>query len=137
MPIKVGWYIEEKVTYLQLIGDFTNKSFIEAANYCSQLARSSSTEQVHLIVDVTNATSGIEINSFRKLEVPPNGGWTMIVGSADGIARFTGSVMFQLLKQKFKFVDTLEESIDELIDIDTSLAPKQANYDIIIRKEFD
>ncbi|MEO1289452.1 MAG: hypothetical protein AAFV93_16940 [Chloroflexota bacterium] len=134
MTIQVGWYIQDKVSYMKLIGDSKDEVFIEAANYRTQLASASLAEKVHLIMDVSKTTQRLDIPTYRKIELPPNNGWTIAVGGTDKVAIFVGTVIMQLMKQDLRFAKTIDEAMQVLTQLDGSISPETAN--IVINKEF-
>ncbi|MEM9954710.1 MAG: hypothetical protein AAF846_24090 [Chloroflexota bacterium] len=134
MAIQVGWYIPNKVTYMKLVGDFTDATFIKAANYRTQIASESPAEKVHLILDTSDSAHKIDIKNYRKIELPPNNGWTIAVGGTDKVAQFVGTVAMQLMKQELRFAKTIDEAMQLLTRFDGSISPDSAN--IIINRQF-
>lgn len=130
MPYEIRWHTENRVIYQRCFGVLTLDEMRENNEITMQYINSG-TPLVHNIVDMR------EVESFpmnlkqmgdvfkRDQETLIRLGWTVVIGLTP-IMRFFATVLIQIWGARYRFVTTLEEAEDFLLDRDVTLRPHDA-----------
>lgn len=123
MPVDVQWYIPNHVLISRFYGDVTPQDIRKQYTLGLEMSESVNTALVHLITDVS------EVQSFPKNVMDMkdslgtkarNAGWVVLVGE-NKMIRFLSSVVSNLMKLRFTYVNTLEEALKYITDRDPNL----------------
>ena len=124
MPAEVSWQRESRVIYIRAWGDLTLDEMRESSATQEQYVRQGD-PPVHSIIDITDLNDpGVRnLVQFRSAIMDPNTpgvGWIVIVGS-NRIIHFMGSVAAQLSGVNLRLVSTVEEAVQTLARVDSTL----------------
>lgn len=127
---KSFWLEEDKVAFLEIIGDFDDKGMIEFNQHMRDEYLEKGQAPVHCIIDAAGLSgyprnlkalrSGTSISANH-----PKMGWVLLIGFENAMLGFLATTISQLLGLKFKQVRSLAEARDVLRRIDDRL--KQEN----------
>ncbi|MEM9953441.1 MAG: hypothetical protein AAF846_17670 [Chloroflexota bacterium] len=139
MPINMYWYIPDKIILIDMQGTVTENEF--ATMMTESLANQDNSYPVHSIVNTSNLDKHPEavpsmkfMSKYMPKTTQPQ--WVMFTSSADGrLGKFIATVTMQILRQRFRFVDSLEEAIETLAQLDPEL-PKLPPIDAIESLDF-
>ncbi len=122
MPIEFSWLIPNRVILQRFYGDVTLDDIRESDRVMPTFM-DEGVPLIHTLMDATEITSHPnlkEIHSTASMKIYEGEGWRVLVG-APGIARFIGSVVFQLMGQRYRMFDTLDEGVRFICEHDDSL----------------
>ena len=116
------WLVEDKVIFTSLIGDLTIEDFTKLDNDIIPLFKASSSQTIHMLADISLMTSMPGVFAMTKLQyiTHPKIGY-FITQSRNPVEKFIGSTVGQILKTKYRFIDTLDDGIQFLATLDDSL----------------
>lgn len=125
---KSYWLEENKIAYIEYIGDFDDEGVIELNRFVAENYLDKGDPPVHNIIDASqlgsfpkNLSALREGSSYSVKH--PNAGWMILVGfGSNPLLKFLSSAVSQVLGVKFKQVDTLEDAKSILRRVDNSLA---------------
>jgi hypothetical protein len=124
MPAQNEWIVPGRVLASHFYGDLQLDE-VKASNDEAQgwIAREG-IAPVHTIVDMSGIqrypTSLKDVRSIVRVDKPEMAGWTIIV-SGNTIIRFISSTVTQLLRQKVRVFDGLDDAYTFLWEADSSL----------------
>jgi hypothetical protein len=126
MPSHVSWYLEKRVILAILDGDMTLEASYAVSDSVAQHLEQG-LAPVHLVVDTT--TLGKYPNSLKEIRnvssrymANPNLGRIVVVSAANPVTRFIASTLTQLAGIRLRLVDTLDEALMTLKQVDETLA---------------
>ncbi|MAS32439.1 MAG: hypothetical protein CL610_00445 [Anaerolineaceae bacterium] len=122
MPVELSWLIPERVLHERFYGDVTIEDIQELASTLPPFMEEG-VPLIHTIIDATNVTSHPSIKDIHEhssLRTYPNEGWRVMVG-ANAVARFIGSIILQVMGQRYRMYDTLDEALHFIADQDKSV----------------
>lgn len=122
MAVEFSWLIPNRVILQRFYGDVTLEDIRESDRVLPAFV-AEGIPLVHTLTDVRDITSHPnlkEIHGTASMATYEGEGWRVLVG-AQGIARFIGSVLFQLMGQRYRMFDTMEEGLQFIIDHDDSI----------------
>jgi hypothetical protein len=117
MPVENRWYIEGRVAITRLYGTVTVEELESAAKHGTALNESGvapvyglvdMTELEHFPSRLTDVTKVIQGGKSEKLS------WIIVYGIPNRIANFLATVFAQLMRTNFKVVNTQEEALQLL-----------------------
>lgn len=125
MPFDVSWYVERRVVKTVLSGNLTLRDAEAASLMTSDFLLKGSPPLVHLIADTTELekfpTNLSLINGEASHHLRnPLLGWTIVISSSTA-TRFVSSIMTQVARVRFRMFATWEQSIDFLVQQDSTL----------------
>ncbi len=125
--VKSHWLHEDRIAYLEIIGDFDEEGMIEFNTHMRDKYLEQGDAPVHCIIDAKGLTGHpTNIKTLKEGTQAsvkhPNIGWVVLVGFDNRIVRFFSSTVSQLLGVKFKLVDNLDDAKDVLRRADQSIA---------------
>lgn len=126
MPVKVGWLVENRISYFKYTGDVTIEEVTEAAAIGLEFLYQSDAPLIHSIQDNSEQTSfpkevGQLMKSVRTALSDPKMGWMMTVGLEGDVIRFVVTLVGRIARTRHRMFDTLEETVEFLQHVDTSL----------------
>lgn len=128
MPFDISWYKDGHIIYIEYYGDVTlEDKRLGAEAECAYLDQAT-VPLVHVLLDMTNQTSApTDIKEIQKALdkalVHPKKGWTLGFGKDDfGMDKFVNSVVTQTRSARYRTFVTLEETLDFLAYVDSSLS---------------
>lgn len=114
MPVEVRWYVQNHVLLARYYGNVTPDDIVNQYTVGFEMCESVDTVLVHLIADIS------EVQSFPKTvmdykgrfgEKAKNAGWVILVGE-NRMIRFLSTVVTNLMKLRFSYVNTLGEALE-------------------------
>ena len=127
MPVEIKWYIPEHVLYARYSGEVSIDDIRRQYEEGIDLCHSVETSLVHMIVEFDNVTSFPKSLSDYKGafgEKARNAGWVIVVGD-NRMIRFLSTVVSNLMKLRFTYVNSSDEAIEYLVARDSALAAKK------------
>ncbi|MCA9887634.1 MAG: hypothetical protein KC546_04645 [Anaerolineae bacterium] len=130
MAITTNWWLKDIVIGIVMAGDFTAEDLTSAANTAYALIDSSDEPYVHVLLDNTDIgqtkARAAEMNrAAQPLMKHGRLGWLVVYGKNNVLTRFATNVVMQLVHNRFRMVNTLEEALDFL----TNLHDQIPNYE--------
>lgn len=118
------WIVPGRVLASHFVGDL-NLAEVKASNdEAQQWIATEGIAPVHTIVDLSGVqrypTNLRDVRSIVRVDKPEMAGWTIIV-SSNSIIRFISSTVTQLLRQKVRVFDGLEDAYHFLWETDATL----------------
>jgi hypothetical protein len=128
MPVQINWYIPERVLFTKYSGDVTPQDILRQYEEGIELCHSVNSPLVHMIVDIA------EVKSFPKTlsnykgtfgDKARNAGWVVMVGD-NKIVRLLSSLITNLMKLNFAYVNTHQEALKFISQRDNSFSYEEA-----------
>ncbi|MCA9886487.1 MAG: hypothetical protein KC708_26120, partial [Anaerolineae bacterium] len=115
MAITTNWWLKDIVIGIVMAGDFTAEDLTSAANTAYALIDSSDEPYVHVLLDNTDIgqtkARAAEMNrAAQPLMKHGRLGWLVVYGKNNVLTRFATNVVMQLVHNRFRMVNTLEEA---------------------------
>lgn len=132
------WLVEDKVIFTCIIGELNVTDFPDLDANIISLLEASPYDHIHILTDISMMTTMPNILQMSKLKyiTHPKMGFFITQGR-NPIEQFIGQTVGQMLKTKYKFVNTLEEGIEFLSNIDNLPPVSEMQERVhIIRSEF-
>lgn len=124
MSAQNEWIVPGRVLASHFGGDLNLEEVKVSNNEAQEWIAREGVAPVHTIVDLSGVqrypTSLKDVRSIVRVDKPEMAGWTIIV-SGNTIIRFISSTVTQLLRQKVRVFDRLDEAYAFLWDTDPSL----------------
>jgi len=123
MPVRVEWYLEDRIIWLHSSGVVTAEEAQGVDPELVALFDQSSAEQVHVIVDNSEAERMPAPTAFMSLQWPkhPKLGWSVVYGEKRKMIKFITATVAQLFKAHTRIVETFDEAVDALQLLDPTL----------------
>ncbi|MEO1286734.1 MAG: hypothetical protein AAFV93_03125 [Chloroflexota bacterium] len=125
MPINLYWYMPDKIILVDMQGTVTENEY--ATMMTESLANQDNSHPVHTIVNTSKLDKhpeAVPSMKFMSGHMPKTTQpqWVLFTSSDDGrLGEFIVTVTMQILRQRFRFVDSLEEAIETLAQLDPEL----------------
>lgn len=128
MPVKLSWYLENRVMMVVAEGEYTDDELINLDSQVIKYLDQSTVPLVHMIMDRQGTTHIPSMKSVTMVKWPkhPRYGWTLVVGSTNPFQRFVVAVANNFFKGRQRNFDTREEALDFLNEVDSTLPPLRA-----------
>lgn len=119
MQRKVSWLVKDKVILSSIRGALTVEDFPDLDANIILMMEASTSSQIHVLTDISEMTTMPNAFQMTKLKyiTHPKIGF-FVTQSRNPIEQFIGKTVGQMLKTKFKFVNTLEDGVRFLTQID-------------------
>ena len=135
MPFELSWYLENRVILLASQANNSDENLLDMDQKVIDYLNQSSAPLVHLIMDQrkapppssSRAASQIKLASQLKWPKHPKYGWAIMVGPTNSLQRFVIAVATNFFKVRQRSFDTMDEALDFLNDIDSSLPTLRTN----------
>ncbi len=128
MPVKLSWFLENRVMMIAAEGEYTDEELIGLDGQVIQYLDQSPMPLVHMIMDrqQTNHIPSIKSATMVKWPKHPRYGWTLVIGSSNPFQRFVVALANNLFKGRQRNFDSLDEALDFLNLVDSTLPPLRA-----------
>src|SRR5262249_44343349 len=125
MPVKLSWYVENRVMMVAAQGDYTDEELIALDDQVIKYLDQSTAPLVHMVMDRQETTHIPSIKSVTMVKWPkhPRYGWTLVVGSTNPFQRFVVALANNFFKGRQRNFDSLDEALDFLNHVDSTLPP--------------
>ena len=122
MPVTASWWLKDHVISIVMDGDFSDEDIQMASNTAYALIDSSDEPYVHVLLDnttigQTNARAADMNRAARPMLKHERLGWLGVYGKNNVLTRFATNVVMQLVHNRFRMVNTLEEALDFLSNL--------------------
>jgi len=128
MPVEIKWYIQDHVLIARYYGHVSaediHKQYLEGI----RMSESVDTALVHMIADIADVTSFPKnVMEFQGSfgEKAKNAGWVVLVGE-NKMIRFLSSIISNLMKLRFAYVNTHDEAVEFITARDPFLSLEEA-----------
>ena len=116
MSIEISWHIQNKLTYLKIIGIIELDDMRSAMQQLPSYFDESDEQLVHNLLDVRfgeNVVKSLKdrIEVIRPVLEHPKCGWVVLVGQTNPVANFLASTSAQIFKARFRSFKTAEEGV--------------------------
>jgi hypothetical protein len=128
MAVKLTWYIPERILLAIYNGDVSREDIAYQYQEGIKMCHSVETPLVHMIVDTADVKSFPKsISDYKGTfgEKARNAGWVVLVGD-NKIARLLTTIVTNLMKLRFAYVNTVEEAIFYISERDKSFTYEEA-----------
>jgi hypothetical protein len=128
MAVKLTWYIPERILLAIYNGDVSREDIAYQYQEGIKMCHSVETPLVHMIVDTADVKSFPKsISDYKGTfgEKASNAGWVVLVGD-NKIARLLTTIVTNLMKLRFAYVNTVEEAIFYISERDKSFSYEEA-----------
>ncbi|MBI1257311.1 MAG: hypothetical protein GC204_07560 [Chloroflexi bacterium] len=122
MPIEVSWLYPQRIASVRFYGVVALDD-VKAQVLATDSMIDEATPPLHFFIDSTEVEKyDLTLAQIRAVFPPhnPKTGWTVVYGTSR-VTRFFASIMMQLIKGSFHFVDSYEEAITFIAHADSSL----------------
>lgn len=125
MPVKLSWYLENRVMMVVAEGEYTDDELINLDAQVIKYLDQSNVPLVHMIMDRQGTTHIPSMKSVTMVKWPkhPRYGWTLVVGSTNPFQRFVVALANNFFKGRQRNFDSREEALDFLNEVDSTLPP--------------
>jgi hypothetical protein len=128
MAVTLTWYIPEQILLAVYSGDVTRDDIAYQYQEGIKMCHLVETPLVHMIVDTADVTSFPKsISDYKGTfgDKARNAGWVVLVGD-NKIARLLTTIVTNLMKLRFAYVNTAEEAIFYISERDKSFSYEEA-----------
>lgn len=128
MPVQLNWYIPERVLVAQYSGDVSREDIITQYQKGIEMCDSVVSSYVHMIVDLSDVKSFPKtISDYKGTfgDKAKNAGWVVLVGD-NKVVRLLSSVVTNLMKVNFAYVQSIDEAIAFISQRDNSFSYEEA-----------
>lgn len=122
MTVKLGWYQQDQVAVMQLIGETKQAELLRASEILYDWYEDCPNDKIHLLVDETHLTQLPNLAGLTNVKMHPKRGWVIVVAVPNQILKFLASVAIQISQMEVKFVDTFAEANTLLKRVDPRLS---------------
>lgn len=120
MPYRLGWYLQGKVVYLDLIGKISADEYRNAISQVTEASLETG-NALHTLADNRHLETWPPLTSLTGISMPEDYGWVIAVGVSNGFLKFITATASQILSLNMKMVADLPEAITVLQRVDPSL----------------
>ena len=124
MPFEVSWYLEKRVLYVRVSGIIRDDEMKPFDDVMISYIEQGEGQLVHALSDFRDAEKMPSIRTMvRKLSFPghPRFGWTAFFGFRNPILIMTLSVVPQVFGARFRHLNTLDQALHFLPQVDNNL----------------
>ena len=122
------WIVPGRVLASHFSGDLKLDEVSASNNEAQEWIANEGVAPVHTIVDLSGVkrypTNLKDVRDIVRVDHPEMAGWSVIV-SGNTIIRFISSTVTQLMRQKVRVYDNMDDAYTFLWDTDSSLLPEQ------------
>jgi hypothetical protein len=125
MQLQIDWLLENKVVQFNIRGDVTLEDLSQVSEAIEDFINQSDAPLIHVLHDergMGSIPSSLKVltESLGFLK-HPRLGWFIIYGNNDRIKKFLSSMVMGIAKIRHRNFETLEESLDFLVTVDSTL----------------
>lgn len=127
MPLRVGWYIRDRILLIEVRGVITDEEFINLGNHPAllQAMDDSPAPLVHYFFDVVDPNTkmpSLRVRGKTQIEKHKKDGWSMLINfGMNPLWRMTATIIAQVGQGRFRFQDTHEDALFFMRRVDSSL----------------
>jgi len=123
MSSQLSWYLENRVMQIVNHGEVTDQDLFDLDESAVHYMDQGSAPLVHLIIDHRKGINSPSAKGLMQLKWPkhPKMGWIVMVGMANPLQKFVTAVASNFFKTRLRMVDTMDEALDFLNDVDSTL----------------
>lgn len=135
MPARVGWYIKHHILMIEIRGKVTDQEYLDLGNSPIVIGAMDNSPAAFIhyffeIVDPKTTLPSIRVRGRTRIEHHPKDGWSMLIRfTSNPIWKMTATIIAQLSRGHFLFVDSREAAFDFMQRIDSTL-PSQPDASI-------
>src|SRR5688572_16175524 len=117
MPLRVGWYIKDHILLIEAKGVVTDEEYIGMGNspLVLQAMDNSPASEVHYFFDLVDPDikmPSLRVRGKTQIEKHPKDGWSMLIHfGSNPIWRMIATIIAQVGRGHFRFMDTHEEAL--------------------------
>lgn len=127
MPFEVSWLVEGQIIHANLKGKITVEEIQENSELAISMFESTDAALVHVLTneaDLDSLPMSLKlVSEATGFLQHPKTGWMIMYGSDDRIPRFMTAMITGMTKVRHRRFDTLEESLEFLMSVDSTLPP--------------
>ena len=130
---EISWMLQGRVIFVRLEGDLESAGIPFIQTYDAEINRylnDGTAPLIHIIVDMTAVAA---LPSFREMAHTftfpghPRTGWAITVGArVNPVFRMVTHLTTQIVRMRFRQVDTMEDAFQFLLGVDTTLGNADA-----------
>lgn len=127
MPVQIEWFVENQIIHVDAIGDIIPEDVMELSEKVVASIDASDSPLVHVIISEAQMDSlprSIKVmKEITKFFGHERLGWFLIYGNTDRdrLAIFVASAVTSMARLRHRRFATLEESLEFLASVDSSL----------------
>jgi len=126
MPIKIGWLVENRISYYGYYGDVSVEELQQGQPIGQKMLSECEAPLLHTIQDNTHMTSFPSNAAFlvkitRALLSHPRMGWMVTVGIENQFIQKLAAFVAQISRTRYRTFNTLDEAIAFLAYVDETL----------------
>jgi hypothetical protein len=123
MSIQLSWYLENRVMLLVNHDQNTDQDMLAIDQPMINYLNQSNAPLVHVIMDNIGSTYTPSIKVLKTLQYPkhPRLGWLILIGLINPFQRFIAAVVTTFFKTRLRMVNTMDEALDFLNEVDSTL----------------
>lgn len=136
MAVEVKWLVPDHVMLTHVYGTLIEADINTIFEDGFKLIESSTHQPIHAIIkaDLDTAPSLSTLSKMgRQRSTHPRSGWSVIVMPTNPVVRFGADLMSQLIKVRYRRVDTMEDALKFLKDLDDSIDWSKLTEDYKVR----
>ena len=129
MSIQLSWYLENRVLLLTSQGESSDQDLLDIDQPIIEHLNQSNAPLVHLIADHRKGGKMPSMKAAAQIQWPkhPQYGWGIMVGLTNPVQRFLVAVASNFFKVRQRNFDTMDEALDFLNEVDTTLPALRDN----------
>lgn len=127
MPLRVGWYIRDRIFLIEAKGVVTDEEYLSMGNNPAMLSAmdASPAKKVHYFFDVVDPhlkMPSLRVRGKTGLDQHEKDGWSMLIHfRMNPLWRMTAGIIAQVGQGHFRFVDSHEEAFTFMRLVDHTL----------------
>jgi hypothetical protein len=127
MPLQVSWIVENRIIHISSDGEVGDQDLLNIDPIMVDYINQSEAPLVHIIL-TGSASIPVGFKTVKSLEWPQHArfGWTVLVGLTNPLFRMIAAAGASLFKTRLRNVDTLEEALVFLQEVDSTLPSLEA-----------
>ena len=125
MGIEMQWYVPQKIVHGDIIGDISLEDIQNSSRELQEMFAQSDSPLVHVLSNESQVGSlPISLNMLSEAADfmrHPQMGWMITYGTDNRMAKFMLSMISGIARVRHRRFATLEESLEFLVSVDTTL----------------
>jgi len=129
MPAQLSWCLENRVLLMTNHGEVTDQNLFDLDQTIIDYMNSCTVPLVHTIIDHRKGLNSPSAKGLTRLHWPkhPKVGWMIMIGMKNPFQRFVVAVSTSFFKTRVRLVNTMDEALNFLNDVDSTLPPLRSN----------